>query len=296
MTAAAARAPRSPSWSASATRSCRPAWAGSPARGWSVGTANAGGLGILASATMTFEELEQAIVEVKSRTDQPFGVNLRADAGDAADALRPADQARREGGVVRARPQAGADQEAQGPRHRRDAVDRRRQARGQGRRLGRRRGDGPGRRGRRPHRTGADHAAAADRARRRRHPGRRRRRLLRRPRARRRAVVRRGRRSAWAPASCSPRTPPSPTRSSSSTSSTDLTGTVVTAKVDGMPHRMLRTAFVEEVEETSARQADSGRRCKRTLAVQEGQRDVLAPARPRRPRDEARPRAARWPR
>ncbi|GAA3542855.1 NAD(P)H-dependent flavin oxidoreductase [Nocardioides daeguensis] len=49
------------------------------------GTANAGGLGILASATMTFAELEQAIIEVKGRTDQPFGVNLRADAGDAGD-------------------------------------------------------------------------------------------------------------------------------------------------------------------------------------------------------------------
>ena len=49
------------------------------------GTANAGGLGILASATMTFEELEHAIVEVKGRTDQPFGVNLRADAGDAPE-------------------------------------------------------------------------------------------------------------------------------------------------------------------------------------------------------------------
>jgi NAD(P)H-dependent flavin oxidoreductase YrpB (nitropropane dioxygenase family) len=47
------------------------------------GTANAGGLGILASATMTIEELEKAIVEVKGRTDQPFGVNLRADAADA---------------------------------------------------------------------------------------------------------------------------------------------------------------------------------------------------------------------
>jgi NAD(P)H-dependent flavin oxidoreductase YrpB (nitropropane dioxygenase family) len=33
---------------------------------------------------------------------------------------------------------------------------------------------------------------------------------------------------------------------------TDLTGTVVTTKVDGMPHRMLRTPFVDEVEETSA--------------------------------------------
>jgi NAD(P)H-dependent flavin oxidoreductase YrpB (nitropropane dioxygenase family) len=48
-----------------------------------VGTANAGGLGILASATMTTEELERAILEVKSRTAQPFGVNLRADAADA---------------------------------------------------------------------------------------------------------------------------------------------------------------------------------------------------------------------
>jgi NAD(P)H-dependent flavin oxidoreductase YrpB (nitropropane dioxygenase family) len=52
------------------------------------GTANAGGLGILASATMTFAELEKAIVEVKERTDQPFGVNLRADAGDAAERCR----------------------------------------------------------------------------------------------------------------------------------------------------------------------------------------------------------------
>jgi NAD(P)H-dependent flavin oxidoreductase YrpB (nitropropane dioxygenase family) len=49
------------------------------------GTANAGGLGILASATMTFEDLEKAIIEVKERTEQPFGVNLRADAGDAKE-------------------------------------------------------------------------------------------------------------------------------------------------------------------------------------------------------------------
>lgn len=47
------------------------------------GTANAGGLGILASATMDFDELEKAIIEVKERTDAPFGVNLRADAADA---------------------------------------------------------------------------------------------------------------------------------------------------------------------------------------------------------------------
>jgi NAD(P)H-dependent flavin oxidoreductase YrpB (nitropropane dioxygenase family) len=57
--------------------------------GWVAGarlvsaTASAGALGILASATMRYEELERAIREVKSRTDRPFGVNLRADAEDA---------------------------------------------------------------------------------------------------------------------------------------------------------------------------------------------------------------------
>ncbi|CRK57769.1 2-nitropropane dioxygenase [Alloactinosynnema sp. L-07] len=48
-------------------------------------TANAGGLGILGSATMTLEELDRAIAEVRSRTDQPFGVNLRADTVDAPE-------------------------------------------------------------------------------------------------------------------------------------------------------------------------------------------------------------------
>ena len=46
------------------------------------GTAEAGGLGILASATMTLDEMDAAIGEVRSRTDQPFGVNLRPDAAD----------------------------------------------------------------------------------------------------------------------------------------------------------------------------------------------------------------------
>jgi NAD(P)H-dependent flavin oxidoreductase YrpB (nitropropane dioxygenase family) len=49
------------------------------------GTAEAGGLGILASATMTFDELVAAIDEVQARTSKPFGVNLRADAADASD-------------------------------------------------------------------------------------------------------------------------------------------------------------------------------------------------------------------
>ncbi|MER6133538.1 nitronate monooxygenase [Streptomyces sp. NPDC001815] len=62
--------------------------------GWVAGprlvsaTANAGALGILASATMTPDRLRAAIREVKSRTDAPFGVNLRADAGDAGDRVR----------------------------------------------------------------------------------------------------------------------------------------------------------------------------------------------------------------
>ena len=52
------------------------------------GTANAGGLGILASATMTYDELAAAIREVKERTDAPFGVNLRADAADAPERVK----------------------------------------------------------------------------------------------------------------------------------------------------------------------------------------------------------------
>jgi len=57
--------------------------------GWVAGprlvsaSANAGALGILASATMTYEELVGAIAEVKERTERPFGVNMRADAEDA---------------------------------------------------------------------------------------------------------------------------------------------------------------------------------------------------------------------
>lgn len=45
-------------------------------------TSEAGGLGILASATMTFEQLKTAVHEVKDRTKKPFGVNLRTDQAD----------------------------------------------------------------------------------------------------------------------------------------------------------------------------------------------------------------------
>ena len=47
------------------------------------GTANAGGLGILAAATMSLPHMESAIAEVKRRTDRPFGVNLRTDAAES---------------------------------------------------------------------------------------------------------------------------------------------------------------------------------------------------------------------
>ena len=46
------------------------------------GTAKAGGLGIIAGATLEFQELADAIARVKDRTDKPFGVNLRSDSAD----------------------------------------------------------------------------------------------------------------------------------------------------------------------------------------------------------------------
>ncbi|WP_019931561.1 nitronate monooxygenase family protein [Nocardia sp. BMG111209] len=61
--------------------------------GWVAGprlvaaTAAAGGLGILASATMTFAELEAAIAKTKAHTGKPFGVNIRADAADATERI-----------------------------------------------------------------------------------------------------------------------------------------------------------------------------------------------------------------
>lgn len=59
--------------------------------GWVAGprlvsaVAAAGALGILGSATMTPDGLRAAVREVQARTREPFGVNLRADAGDAAE-------------------------------------------------------------------------------------------------------------------------------------------------------------------------------------------------------------------
>lgn len=62
--------------------------------GWVAGprlasaTSNAGGLGILASATMNFAELTAAVASMKGRTSKPFGVNLRADSADVIDRVK----------------------------------------------------------------------------------------------------------------------------------------------------------------------------------------------------------------
>ena len=62
--------------------------------GWVAGpklvsaTSNAGAFVIIASATMTYDELVVAIAETKKRTTAPFGVNMRADADDIMDRLK----------------------------------------------------------------------------------------------------------------------------------------------------------------------------------------------------------------
>ncbi|MEU8103420.1 nitronate monooxygenase [Nonomuraea muscovyensis] len=48
-------------------------------------TSAAGGLGVIAAATLSVAEMTVAIRNVKERTDAPFGVNLRSDADDAAE-------------------------------------------------------------------------------------------------------------------------------------------------------------------------------------------------------------------
>src|SRR5207244_563110 len=48
-------------------------------------TSAAGGFGILGGVTMELDELRAAVKDVKERTDRPFGVNLRADQPDIRD-------------------------------------------------------------------------------------------------------------------------------------------------------------------------------------------------------------------
>src|SRR3954465_2719273 len=215
------------------------------------GTANAGGLGILASATMSYDELEHAILAVKSRTDHPFGVNLRADAGDAPErvdllikhdvkvasfALAPKPEliAKLKDHAIVVMPSVGAARHAEkvagwGA----DAV----MIQG---------GEGGGHTGPVPTTLllptvldagdipvvaaggffdGRGLAAALSYG---------------------AAAVGMGTRFLLTKDSAVP------DAVKQLYLDADLTGTVVTAKVDGMPHRMLRTPFVEEVEQTSA--------------------------------------------
>lgn len=51
--------------------------------GLTAATSEAGGLGIIGGATMGLSELADAIARVKERTSRPFGVNLRSDAPHA---------------------------------------------------------------------------------------------------------------------------------------------------------------------------------------------------------------------
>lgn len=50
-------------------------------------TSEAGGLGILAAATLSLAEMEAAIDDLGSKTSKPFGVNLRSDTPDAAERI-----------------------------------------------------------------------------------------------------------------------------------------------------------------------------------------------------------------
>ncbi|MCK2219607.1 nitronate monooxygenase [Actinomadura sp. ATCC 31491] len=48
---------------------------------------SAGALGVIGAATLSVAEMTAAVRRVKERTDQPFGVNLRSDADDAAERI-----------------------------------------------------------------------------------------------------------------------------------------------------------------------------------------------------------------
>jgi NAD(P)H-dependent flavin oxidoreductase YrpB (nitropropane dioxygenase family) len=50
-------------------------------------TSNAGGIGFLAAATLTFDEMKTAVHEILDATDKPFGVNVRTDAPDIGERL-----------------------------------------------------------------------------------------------------------------------------------------------------------------------------------------------------------------
>ena len=50
-------------------------------------TSAAGGIGFLATATQTFDEMKESVGEIREKTDKPFGINVRTDAPDIEDRL-----------------------------------------------------------------------------------------------------------------------------------------------------------------------------------------------------------------
>ena len=50
-------------------------------------TSEAGGLGILAAATLTMAEMEHAVDQLLTKTSKPFGVNIRSDTPDAEERI-----------------------------------------------------------------------------------------------------------------------------------------------------------------------------------------------------------------
>ena len=250
-----------------ATRSCRPAWAGWPAPGWPRPPPTAGGLGILASATMTLDELRDghrrgqgaAPTSPSASTCAP----TQPDVGERIDLLIGE---RRAGGRLRPGAQAATliDRAARTPACVVMPTDRRPAPRREGGRVGRRRRASPraARAAATPARCPTVAAAApGGRRRRRRVPVHRRRRLLRRPRPGRRAGLRRRRHRHGHPLPAHRATRRCPTRSRRSTSRTPVTDTVVTTQVDGVPQRVIRTDLVD-----AARAAPAGRsRCPRAV-------------------------------
>ncbi len=227
--------------------------------GWVAGprlvaaTANAGGLGILASATMTLEQMATAIAEVRSRTSAPFGVNLRTDVADVgerialmiesgarvasfAQAPNPALVTRCKEAGLFVMPTIGARRHAEkvaewGV----DAVI------AQG-------GEGGGHTGTVPTSLLLPQVVDAVGDRVLVVGGRR---FLQRSGAGGRTGLRRLRRSPWAPASCFRPTAACPMGSRNGTCETPVTGTVVTTKIDGAPQRVVRTELVDHFESQS---------------------------------------------
>ena len=50
-------------------------------------TSAAGAIGFLATATQTFDEMKNAVREIKELTDRPFGINVETDSPDIDERL-----------------------------------------------------------------------------------------------------------------------------------------------------------------------------------------------------------------